>query len=305
MKSYIHHLNMLIMNIYVSKSYNDFDKVNNGICFNTLKKAIDHLNDGDSIFLENEMYYGKIVINNNDIKIYGKDKTIISYDVSHGTKIRDVDKVYFKDKEVYGTTGSASVTIKGNGFYASNVTFKNSYKKEINIVDGQAVAIKITGNDSKFVECKFLSMQDTLYVDEAITARFERCYIEGDIDFIFGSGNAIFDNCDIMAKTFDGHSYVTAPSTLECNEYGFLFYNCKVFTDGCNAYLMRPWYPNREYRYPKACFIGCYFDEFIITDIIKMRDYNPDNAVLIYNNCIQKDKIISNVDDVSKYLKFI
>ena len=139
------------MNIYVSNNYNDFDKLNDGICFQTLNKAIDNINDGDSVFLENEIYYGKIVINNNDIKLYGKDKTIISYDVSHGTKIRDIDKKFFKEKEVYGTTGSASITIKGNNFFASNVTFQNSYKKEVDEADGQAVALKITGDNSKFV----------------------------------------------------------------------------------------------------------------------------------------------------------
>lgn len=291
------------MEIFVSSK--NTDEVLDGKMYaSNLVEVCKRLNDGDIIYLENEEYYGKLEIKNNDIKIYGKDKTVIVYDAYHSLIKREIDGGNGTDK--YGTTGSASVTVLGDNFYASNVAFKNSFKRTPNIKGGQAVALKAVGNNSRFVECKFISMQDTLYVDEASYSFFDRCYIEGDVDFIFGSANAIFNNCDIAVKSPLDKCYITAPSTLKGNEYGFLFYDCKVYvlTDTL-AYLTRPWYPNKEYRYPKVCFINCNFEDNVVLDYIRMKEYDPINHSLLYKNCIYKNKIVSNTNDIEKYKKFI
>ena len=57
------------------------------------------------------------------------------------------------------------------------------------------------------------------------------CEIAGDIDFIFGGGDALFENCVI--RTVDNHiphSYVTAPSG-KANGLGFVFWNCDFVSD--------------------------------------------------------------------------
>ena len=71
------------------------------------------------------------------------------------------------------------------------------------------------------------------------------CEIAGDIDFIFGGGDALFENCVI--RTVDNHiphSYVTAPSG-KADGLGFVFWDCDFVSD-CPAgsvYLGRPWRP--------------------------------------------------------------
>ena len=71
------------------------------------------------------------------------------------------------------------------------------------------------------------------------------CEIAGDIDFIFGGGDVLFENCVI--RTVDNHiphSYVTAPSG-KADGLGFVFWNCDFVSD-CppgSVYLGRPWRP--------------------------------------------------------------
>ena len=70
-------------------------------------------------------------------------------------------------------------------------------------------------------------------------------YPRSRADFIFGGGDALFENCVI--RTVDNHiphSYVTAPSG-KANGLGFVFWNCDFVSD-CPAgsvYLGRPWRP--------------------------------------------------------------
>jgi pectinesterase len=104
-----------------------------------------------------------------------------------------------------------------------------------------------------FDNCKFLGFQDTLYPRETTSRQYyKNCYIEGTTDFIFGASTAVFDQCEIFAKT--GGSYLTAASTPETNPYGFVFLNCKLTTNAANEsyYLGRPWR-----NYAKTVFVKC------------------------------------------------
>lgn len=57
-----------------------------------------------------------------------------------------------------------------------------------------AVAVAVYGDKSAFYNCDFLGLQDTLW-DVQGRHHFKDCYIEGAIDFIFGSGQSIYEVC--------------------------------------------------------------------------------------------------------------
>ena len=57
---------------------------------------------------------------------------------------------------------------------------------------------------------------------------FAECYIEGRVDFIYGSGSAIFDRCEIHSKN---GGYVTAANTPQDHPFGFVFLHCKLTGD--------------------------------------------------------------------------
>ena len=74
---------------------------------------------------------------------------------------------------------------------------------------------------------------------------YHACEIAGDIDFIFGGADALFEHCTL--RTVDNglaHSWVTAPSGA-ADGMGFVFWDCDFVSD-CPAgsvYLGRPWRP--------------------------------------------------------------
>ena len=67
---------------------------------------------------------------------------------------------------------------------------------------------------------------------------YDRCYLEGRVDFLFGNATAVFDHCTIRSKN---GGYVTAASTPAEKPFGYVFLDCTLTGEGVKAYLGRPW----------------------------------------------------------------
>ena len=160
------------------------------------------------------------------------------------------------DGGTWGTSGSASVVISGNDVHAYDLTFENSFLREEHpeITSTQAVALRTTGDRLVFDNVRFLGHQDTLYANSPNTDRVSRqyyrnCYVEGDVDFIFGRGTAVFQGCEIRSLdrgSDSNNGFVTAPSTPPNQEFGFLFTESCFTSDAApkSVYLGRPWVPS-------------------------------------------------------------
>lgn len=224
--------------------------------FTTVQQAIDAVENGSSvrtkILVKAGTYKEKIIIpeNKGAILLEGEnpENTIITYDDFASKKNSD-------GKDI-GTTNSSTIFIYSDNFSAKNISFENSSGRV-----GQAVAVLTSGDRITFENCRFLGNQDTLYLkgvqdspDKSRPSRnyFKNCYIEGTTDYIFGAGTAVFENCVIYSK--ETASYVTAASTPQQNEYGFVFINSKIVGDAKenSVYLGRPWRP-----FAKTVFIDC------------------------------------------------
>lgn len=59
-------------------------------------------------------------------------------------------------------------------------------------------------------------------------------YVEGDVDYVFGRANAVFDNVHFhtVSTRRSPEAYVLAPNTLPDNPYGFLVKNSRFTGDG-------------------------------------------------------------------------
>jgi pectinesterase len=173
------------------------------------------------------------------------ENTILTYDDYASKK-----NVFGED---IGTSGSSSFYIYGKDFTAKNITFQNSSGPV-----GQAVAVFVSGDRARFINCRFLGFQDTLYTYAAESRQYYKdCYIEGTVDFIFGASNAVFENCTIFGKKA---GYFTAASTPEGKKYGYVFLNCTITGDGPEASfkLGRPWRP-----FAKTVFLNCKMDKLV------------------------------------------
>jgi len=67
--------------------------------------------------------------------------------------------------------------------------------------------------------------QDTLYAISG-SAYYTHCEIWGSVDFIYGAGLAVFDQCDIVQIRATGGP-ITAPNTSYNSPYGEVFLNCR------------------------------------------------------------------------------
>lgn len=162
-----------------------------------------------------------------------------------------------------GTSGSSTLYFGGDGWTVRNITFENAAGRV-----GQAVAVQCLATELRFIGCRFLGNQDTLYlygagnrdgerVTENARIRFEECYIEGTTDFIFGSAAALFRRCEIRSKA---DSYITAASTCRRQRCGLIFVECRLTADeGVTAcWLGRPW---RDYA--QTVFLRCHLGAHI------------------------------------------
>lgn len=180
-----------------------------------------------------------------------------------------------------GTFRSYSCLIDTHDFTAKNLTFQNSAGSGPDV--GQALAVYADGDRLTFENCRFLGGQDTLFTgplppfeyepngfigpkqfSPRIAGRhyYKNCYLEGDIDFVFGGATAYFEDCRFHSKNIGRkiNSYVTAASTPLGQAYGYVMENCR-FTGDCpphTAYLGRPW---REYA--QTVLINCYIGPHI------------------------------------------
>ena len=194
----------------------------------------------------------------------------------------DGGKLPHKDGRPTHTFRSYTAFFSGETLCVEDMTIENDAGPGAKA--GQAVAAYVDSTRAVFRRVKLLGSQDTLFcaplpekerekdgflgprglAPRKPTAQYYTdCEIAGDIDFIFGGGDALFENCVI--RTVDNripHSYVTAPSG-KADGLGFVFWSCDFVSD-CppgSVYLGRPW------RADAACYwLDCALSDEVCAD---------------------------------------
>jgi pectinesterase len=141
---------------------------------------------------------------------------------------------------------------------------------------GQAVALHVEGDRCIVKNCNLLGNQDTLYAaTENSRQYYKDCFIQGTTDFIFGEATAVFDHCVIKNLS---DSYITAPSTTPRQQFGFVFFDCKLIADSSvkKVHLGRPWRP-----YARSVYIHTEMGAHI-TPVGWDNWRNPDNEKTAY-----------------------
>lgn len=207
-------------------------------------------------------YHEKLTVDKPFVTLLGtgssNDMTIISYD-DYALSLMD-------DGQKRGTFRTYTLFIDTHDITLRNLTIENASGDSK--THGQAIALYADGDRLIVDSCRLLGHQDTLFTGPLppkelqpggflgpkrfaprINGRhyYKNCYICGDIDFIFGSATAYFEDCIIESlpresETIEG--YTTAASTPEGQEYGYVFSNCRFTSAGCapaSVYLGRPW----------------------------------------------------------------
>ncbi|MFD7133064.1 pectinesterase family protein [Streptomyces sp. NPDC059894] len=152
----------------------------------------------------------------------------------------------------YGTSGSATAFVDGHDFTAANLTISNDFDESSTTSGHQAVALNLNADRSVLDNVRLLGDQDTFLVNNSARTYAVNSYVEGTVDFIFGGGTIVFDDCDIYEKRTTGGP-ITAASTDAAKQYGFLFYRSNITgATGNTTQLGRPWYPDAQVLYRES-----------------------------------------------------
>lgn len=224
-----------------------------------LQKVFDNAAPGTVIHLAPGVYRQKVVIRTPELTIIGAGagKTRIVFD----DYARKRDEQGFE----YITFRSYTLAVCADGIRMQDLSVINDAGKPE--VKGQQVALSVLGTDFFMKDCTLTSTQDTLFLGplppdlieryEGFLAEelrrggemkqhFQNCTIEGTVDFIFGCGNTLFENCLIRSLADVRHvGFVAAPAHSESQTEGFRFLQC-ILTgeEGImpgSIYLARPW----------------------------------------------------------------
>jgi len=217
--------------------------------FYSIQRALDVAKEGQVLMVSPGEYREVLTVDKKNITIrsHNQDasKTVVVNNRSAGQN--------------GGTLHSATVNVTADNFLAENITFENDFNKTHEQVPAgsQALALRVTGDRAVFHNVRLLGNQDTVYAGSRGCAQneqdcrparqyFSDCYIEGNVDFIFGDGKAVFDRCEIHSTPYR-EGFITAQSKHYPGEdSGFVLNNCKLTQDAGikgTMFLGRPWRP--------------------------------------------------------------
>lgn len=242
----------------------------------SIADALKMMSEGDELHIESGTYYECITFDKSKIRVVGDapETTVISFD--------NFANMVMEDGSRRGTFRSYTAMVDASFITLENLTFANTSGDGRKV--GQALAMYAQGHKIHFKNCRFLGHQDTLFTGplpkksaykggfagpKEFAPRinglqwYENCYIEGDVDFIFGCATAFFTDCTMcsLARNMEPNGYISAPATYKEQKYGYVFAHCKFTNRGCSnhsVYISRPW---REWA--SQVMIDCEFGEHI------------------------------------------
>ncbi len=187
--------------------------------FNCIQEAVDSIpfDEKAEIFIGPGVFREKLFCQKRDVTLVGDgiDSTIIDFD--------DCANQIMEDGSKRGTFRSYTAFFGGDRVTVRNMTIMNSAGDGREV--GQAVAVYADAQVCLFDSVKLVGHQDTLFCaplphserqkggftgpgqgkPRKLTKQYYRnCIIIGDVDFIFGGADAVFDDCEILVNNREG-----------------------------------------------------------------------------------------------------
>jgi pectin methylesterase-like acyl-CoA thioesterase len=254
--------------------------------YRTVQSAIDNVPaTGGLVLVGPGTYREQVIINQSHVTLKSTDrdpgKTILIDDTSQGTR---------GNKPSYAT-----VHVLGDDFRAEGMTFQNDFNRTHEQVSAgsQAQALNLEGDRNILSNVRILGNQDTLYIGargcgQAGSRRlpvagtgsgasttapvpcvptptrsyFTNCVIAGNVDFIYGDGNAVFNDCEIHSTEHAAGGYLTAQGKYIADQQSvFVFNHCRLTGEPglAHVFLGRPWRPYASVVFMN-CILGAHID---------------------------------------------
>jgi pectin methylesterase-like acyl-CoA thioesterase len=143
------------------------------------------------------------------------------------------------------------IGVEGDDFIMQNLTVHNltPYK------GSQAESLWVNADRCVLRDDDFYSFQDTLCLNGRVYVA--DCYIEGDVDFIWGYGSVFFDQCDVHAV----HNGYFVQARNPATKPGYIFSKCKLT---CDAEVKKCWLARiapATFPASQAAYLHCSMDQ--------------------------------------------
>jgi len=104
---------------------------------------------------------------------------------------------------------------------------------------GQGVALHVVGDRAVFRNLRISGAQDTLFAAsrycygdygpcEIARQYFADCFIEGNVDFIFGDSKAVFERCELHGVPTGSVMYTAQSRHTADQDSGYIFDHCRL-----------------------------------------------------------------------------
>lgn len=148
-----------------------------------------------------------------------------------------------------GTMHTATFANEAPGFIARGMTFRN----EAGPQGHQAVAFRSQGDKTALFDCSFEASQDTLYYQN-LRQFYRNCRIYGTVDFIFGKGDCVIQDSQIIVRKPLPNQFNTVTADgreIKRGSNGLVIHHCSIVPDDylwpvrfeIPTFLGRPWQP--------------------------------------------------------------
>lgn len=220
-------------------------------------------------------YREKVSIDKPNIWLVGahRDSTVILWDDYAGR--------IAPGGALIGTRGTWTLRATQADVRLAHLTVVNSFDYDANarkpagdsskIRDTQGIAVALTDKSDRAIlqDVVLRGHQDTFFADAGRTYVTDS-WIEGNVDFIFGSGRLVIAHSDIVSLdrgSATNNGYIVAPST-DVTSYGMLIVDSRLRKAPGMApnsvSLGRPWHPGGNPRaVGMAIFMACWMDDHI------------------------------------------
>ncbi len=272
---------------------------------NSLQSVFDSAPAGSHICLSAGIYRQKVVIRTPGLTITGQGcgKTILIYN--------DYARKRGSDGFELLTFRSYTLAVCADGVTMRDLAVVNDALQPE--VKGQEVALSVVADGFTMENCRLTSTQDTLFTGPLPADLIERytgllmeelrrggvqrqvfrnCLIEGTVDFIFGCGDTLFEDCELRSLV-DARDcgFVAAPAHGLEQEEGYVFRRCRFtcqegVTPG-SIYLARPWRDWGLSRF-ESCAYGPHIAE---AGFDKWNDTHRDQTARFYESPVREGRV--------------
>jgi pectin methylesterase-like acyl-CoA thioesterase len=217
--------------------------------FRTIQQAIDSAADnGLNILIAPGVYKEKVAIVQANISLIGTGREPSDTVITWGDSAKNTGSTF----------KSGTVTVTSDGFTAENLTIRNTWWDDHPNPDdaSQAVALQLSSDRAVVDRVRLISGQDTLFA-ASLTCRsntsnapcdasrqlFNDCFIEGNVDYIFGDAKAVFNHCELNSRQHPTVVITAQSKHFPEENSGYFILHCSITgtDDGNRVVLGRPW----------------------------------------------------------------